>query len=866
MANTEVRMNDNELVLKRKGGGSIVSHPPVFSSDSEVIYIVWGNSVRSYSTQTGEFLQEYEGLTERSAGVQLIRGTETLATCSRKGEIIFWSRKSAVVQERKVTIRLFMPCSYSTSGLFLISYEFLQDIILPPGAIVTGFHILRKEGDVFVVTQNSNKDHQSMLRFKPDCKTYQKLEMKLNKQIRCFAFGGELGKEYLGGISKQHLYVMKVKEGKVIRHTVGSENGLVCVTAHPTEEILATGDHSGRILIWRSFLDSKQPPKSIYHWHTLPVSDVCFSQEGSSMYSGGRECVMVKWFLEYQEKKFLPRIGAPIRYVVVSPDNVFVAACLDDNSIQLVNAQGKIKRVIQNFTWNAHISEKLPDHTILHKVRLDPRTNSLVMNGQPGHLQFFSMKSSKLLYNLDVVCQNYLTQERNAVIYNTDVTHVAFTSNGNWMATVEQRKDPEASLEVRLKFWKYAEKTQNFYLNTCVEDPHFGEVKALEMRPGSEDMLAVTSGADSKIKIWYLFGMPSSLEKESNSSSRECWHCDAVCTYKDLPVGDVGFSFDGSILGAVFSHSLTLWVPETSDLKSSLSHPYFRENIRQLQFGNGDCSHLVVCVMKTNVVVWNLLSLTVSWVVPIELKLLAADSLSSYMAGFTCDRDLIIFKPSDPQPVYTRKNICPDTVLQAIFVPLSANRSELSNWQQKSQLYFLNQYQELLALENPDENFKEAAGSGLQGDPEEGRILSLTPFGRMLAGVSQSTDVEPIESSSFISVGVPGEKEIKEFLSMPPHTMPPLRFICNPLLASLIRRTRKTEGKEDPEMDVDEDNDSGMESEENKDVLEEMERMEIIDEKPVRKIYRPRIESTPELEKALSGILKEKTDWVSSLL
>jgi len=50
---------------------------------------------------------------------------------------------------------------------------------------------------------------------------------------------------------------------------------------------------------------------------------------------------------------------------------------------------------------------------------------------------------------------NYLTQECNAVIVNTDVTKVSMNSDGHWMATVEHRDDGETSMEARLKFWHY---------------------------------------------------------------------------------------------------------------------------------------------------------------------------------------------------------------------------------------------------------------------------------------------------------------------------------------------------------------------------------------------------------------------------
>ena len=43
---------------------------------------------------------------------------------------------------------------------------------------------------------------------------------------------------------------------------------------------MATGDISGRILIWHDFVNRVRPVKTVYHWHTLAVNSVCFSSEG----------------------------------------------------------------------------------------------------------------------------------------------------------------------------------------------------------------------------------------------------------------------------------------------------------------------------------------------------------------------------------------------------------------------------------------------------------------------------------------------------------------------------------------------------------------------------------------------------------
>jgi len=58
-------------------------------------------------------------------------------------------------------------------------------------------------------------------------------------------------------------------------------------------------------------------------------------------------------------------------------------------------------------------------------------------------------------FQINITAQNFLTQERDVIIVNTEVTKIALNHNGMWMATVEERNDKISSIEVRLKFWMY---------------------------------------------------------------------------------------------------------------------------------------------------------------------------------------------------------------------------------------------------------------------------------------------------------------------------------------------------------------------------------------------------------------------------
>lgn len=125
--------------------------------------------------------------------------------------------------------------------------------------------------------------------------------------------------------------------------------------------------------------------------------------------------------------------------------------------------------------------------------------------------------------------------------------------------------------------------------------------------------------------------------------------------------------------------------------------------------------------------IWDLLSLTVKWSVPLDLATLIADPLSSYMAVFTTENtrefpvylcfvlgqtltpifvietcvclnnfSVFVFTPGSSEPVYTRKNVLEKdvSVLGACFVPnLQSNVESTVQWQKKSQFFFLDSEQ-----------------------------------------------------------------------------------------------------------------------------------------------------------------------------
>lgn len=92
---------------------------------------------------------------------------------------------------------------------------------------------------------------------------------------------------------------------------------------------------------------------------------------------------------------------------------------------------------------------------------------------------------------------------------------------------------------------------------------------------------------------------------------------------------------DGSLIAVGFGPCLTVWFPDTSELKCSLTHAQYRGTLHHLLMGNADQSHRVVTATDLRMCVWDLLTLSLIWTVSLRVELLCVDPLSAYMVALS---------------------------------------------------------------------------------------------------------------------------------------------------------------------------------------------------------------------------------------
>ncbi|XP_059558517.1 WD repeat-containing protein 75 [Myotis daubentonii] len=775
----------------RCGGSELNFRRAVFSADSKYLFCVSGDFVKVYSTATEECVHVLQGHRNLVTGIQLNPHNHLqLYSCSFDGTIKLW--------------------------------DYLDGILIKTFTVGQKLHALythaRAEDAVFVAIKKEKPDVFQLVSVRLPRSPHQDAEAEepclvldyISPSPKCVAFGSQ--GEYVAAVRDFYLSVYFFKKKATSRFTLSSsgnrkhaKNNFTCVVCHPKEDCIATGHKDGKIRLWRGFDDEKKYTYTCLHWHHDLVMDLAFSATGGSLLSGGRESVLVEWRDAAEKtKEFLPRLGATIEHISVSPAGDLLCTSHSDNKITIIHRNLEASAVIQGL---------VRDSSILTGLMIDPRTKALVLNGKPGHLQFYSLQSDKQLYNLDIVQQEYINDYG---LVQIELTKAAFGCFGAWLATVEQRQEKEGELELQMKLWTYNKKTQGFVLNTKVSMPHEDRITALCFcnAEKSESPTLVTASRDGRFKVWVLAD-DSDIYREAVG-----WTCDFVGSYHKYQATNCCFSEDGSLLAVSFEETVTIWESETWELRCTFCQR--AGHVRHLCFGRLTCSkYLLGATENGTLCCWNLLSCALEWSTKLDITVMEPDPRSENVAAVSRSSggsDLFVFKPSEPRPLYVQRNICSEEVRWGVFVPRDvpdAFTSEALQWLNRSQFYFLTASQSLLTFssKSPEEKLTPTSKQLLAEES-----LPTTPFYFILGRHRQQRGEQADGASESELVQLPLTENvpaISELLHTPAHVLPSAAFLCSMFVNSLLLATEARSAEEMPDdVDMEEEKESDSSEEE----------------------------------------------------
>ncbi|KAL6998977.1 hypothetical protein U1Q18_000143 [Sarracenia purpurea var. burkii] len=479
-----------------RGGKSLVSSPPAFSNDAKKLLICTGNTVSIFSTSTGLQITELEGHTALVTSVivvpALTPGSKFLCYCwtaSFDGTIRYWDFS---VPELMKTIDIRFPIfSMVIPSLFsqpMESHEKTPDLF------------------AYVSTGDAN---QQVKRPNALCGHIRKCNLTKSRlaggvtlaetqKPECITICSS-GK-YFGIGDKHILRIWNVpakdsERSEIKKIKLHHTKNLTTLAFHPTERIVAAGDVTGRILVWRGFGnirfstsdrsinrglttneegrpgvrgDDDAESCTTWHWHSAEVKILVFSSDGAYLYSGGKEGVLVVWQLDTAKKKFLPRIGFPLLFFIYSPDPSISSISCADNQIHLLKMPSmEISKSIAGIKLPCSVPEISNDSC--RRFVFGNTTGLVAVCAENYSIQFYSLFDDREISQVQICERNHQPGDELTVVLNL----VALSLDGCVMSTVETRQ-PEEGIGglVSIKFWTCGSPMKDFSLSTIIYEPH----------------------------------------------------------------------------------------------------------------------------------------------------------------------------------------------------------------------------------------------------------------------------------------------------------------------------------------------------------------------------------------------------------
>lgn len=472
--------------------------------------------------------------------------------------------------------------------------------------------------------------------------------------------------------------------------------------------VVAVGSVGGAIDLYYEIFDKNRPsvifPRAL-KWHIDPARALAFSLDGNYLLSGGNERVLVFWQLDTGRSQFLPRLTGEISDIVVDASSELYAVRLADNEIVVFSSLDLLSRL-----QVAGVKAQLPS-TQPTTVEPTPKPKKSTTNIPSFSCPFFVNPKTKNAYfplSSSSLVQIYDTQRDEQVgmvavapalqsgkvkvetqIKDPKVTHVSFTQDGKWMATVDEYVPPgidrllsKDDKEINLKFWRNDE--GNWTLTTRVSAPHGTNTKISNLVPAGQNYnnghAFLTSSENGGLRLWLpelidendktKEEIEKNTDKELIKVGREYLNLKySWSVRKDIPgiphtPGQISTSWssDGSVI--VLALGSTMYIINGESFKVKATIPNVVDTpIYQLHIIG---SRLVI-LSQTRLVVYDLINGAQAWSIGVTVpapdaqNLLTVDAASGLIAlainnqGKSKISRIIIFSVDAPTPVHVQQ-------------------------------------------------------------------------------------------------------------------------------------------------------------------------------------------------------------------
>ncbi|KPA85520.1 hypothetical protein ABB37_01794 [Leptomonas pyrrhocoris] len=300
------------------------------------------------------------------------------------------------------------------------------------------------------------------------------------------------------------------------------------VACSPVHMSVAVGGSRGELLI---FVDVQEAHSFSDHWHHTPLTALAFAVDGSAVYTGGREAVMLVWDLvSFSHKKIKCHLG-PMRAITPLRDAgaQLLVSCGTSTLAVVDLLQMRVTASAEGIEWAA---EDVCTGLVVEQWRGQP---AVVLTGMPNVLRVCDPYTQQSIYSLHVSSQ----METIATPPRHGIQLVGMLNEGRSLVTYESFSS--TVLPPLLRFWEYDARRKQHVETQTVYSPHRSAVLALEADKRGRRVFTLSRDA---VKCW---AQTAYTARDTYGTTAGGWHTHSTIATPSQNARTMALSADGSL-------------------------------------------------------------------------------------------------------------------------------------------------------------------------------------------------------------------------------------------------------------------------------------------------------------------------------
>ncbi|KPI85409.1 hypothetical protein ABL78_5534 [Leptomonas seymouri] len=300
------------------------------------------------------------------------------------------------------------------------------------------------------------------------------------------------------------------------------------IACSPVLTSVAVGGSRGELLI---YMEVQEAHCFSDHWHHTPLAALAFAVDGSAVYTGGREAVMLAWDLvSFSYKKIKCHLG-PLQVITPFCDAgaQLLVSCGTSTLAVIDLLQMRVTASAEGIEWAA---EDVCTGLVVEQWRGQP---AVVLTGMPNVLRVCDPYTQQSLYSLHVSSQ----METIPSPPRHGIQFVGMLNESRSLVTYESFSS--TVLPPLLRFWEYDARRKQHVETQTVYSPHRSAVLALEVDKRGQRVFTLSKDA---VKCW---AQTAFTAQDTYGTSTGGWHNHSTIATASQNAATMALSADGSL-------------------------------------------------------------------------------------------------------------------------------------------------------------------------------------------------------------------------------------------------------------------------------------------------------------------------------